>query len=110
MWSVFSGLIKKLKTDNINNIVILEISRSDLEKVNDSVSNMVAKLQRKLLENLPSNESDRKNLDDYKALEEDLRKIRALGEATNDSKKINQKLYNDNIGHQWNQKTIFQYN
>jgi hypothetical protein len=40
---------------------------------------MVAKLQRKLLENLPSNESDRKNLDDYKALEEDLKKIRALG-------------------------------
>ncbi len=78
MWSAFSGLIKKLKTDNINNLVILEISRSDLEKVNDSVSNMVAKLQRNLLENLPSNESDRKNLDDYKALEEDLRKIREL--------------------------------
>jgi Na+/phosphate symporter len=72
-------LIKKLKTDDINNIVTIEISRSDLERIIDSVSNMVAKLQRKLLENIPSNESDRKNLDDYKALEEDLRKIRALG-------------------------------
>jgi Na+/phosphate symporter len=71
-------LIKKLKTDNINNIVTIEISRSDLERIIDSVSNMVAKLQRKLLENIPSNESDRKNLDDYKALEEDLRKIRTL--------------------------------
>lgn len=71
-------MIKKLRSDNINNIVALEISRSDLEKIIDSVSNMVAKLQRKLLENLPSNESDRKNLDDYKALEEDLRKVRAL--------------------------------
>jgi len=71
-------LIKKLKTDDINNIVTIEISRSDLERIIDSVSNMVAKLQRKLLENIPSNESDRKNLDDYKALEEDLRKIRTL--------------------------------
>ena len=35
---------------------------------------MVAKHQRKLLENLPSKELDRHRLDDYKALKEDLKK------------------------------------
>lgn len=34
---------------------------------------MVAKQQRKLLENLPSKELDRHRLDDYKALKEDLK-------------------------------------
>jgi hypothetical protein len=36
---------------------------------------MVAKQQRKLLENLPSKELDRHRLDDYKALKEESRKI-----------------------------------
>jgi hypothetical protein len=36
---------------------------------------MVNKQQQTLLENLPSSDSDRKNLDDYKALAENLRKI-----------------------------------
>lgn len=36
---------------------------------------MVDKQQRTLLENLPSEESDGRKLDDYKALEEDLKKV-----------------------------------
>lgn len=36
---------------------------------------MVAKQQRNLLENLPSEERDRYRLDDYKALKEDLENL-----------------------------------
>jgi hypothetical protein len=36
---------------------------------------MINRQQRTLLENLPSNEVDRRRLDNYKALKESLRKI-----------------------------------
>jgi hypothetical protein len=68
-------LIKKVNTDKINQTVTLEIGKGDLEKIIDSVNHMVNKQQQILLENLPSSDSDRKNLDDYKALSENLRKI-----------------------------------
>jgi len=68
-------LIKKLNTDEVNQTITLEIGKSDLEKIIASVTDMVNKQQRILLENLPSSDSDRKNLDDYKALAENLRKI-----------------------------------
>jgi Zn-finger nucleic acid-binding protein len=68
-------LIKKVNADNINQTVTLEIDKGDLEKIIDSVKYMVNKQQQTLLENLPSSDSDRKNLDDYKALAENLRKI-----------------------------------
>jgi hypothetical protein len=41
----------------------------------DSVNNIVDKQQKTLLENLPSEESDRRKLDDYNALKEDLKKV-----------------------------------
>jgi hypothetical protein len=68
-------LIKKVNADNISQTVTLEIDKGDLEKIIDSVKYMVNKQQQTLLENLPSSDSDRKNLDDYKALAENLRKI-----------------------------------
>jgi hypothetical protein len=68
-------LIKKVNADKINQTVTLEIGKGDLEKIIDSVNHMVNKQQQILLENLPSSDSDRKNLDDYKALAENLRKI-----------------------------------
>jgi hypothetical protein len=67
-------LIKRVNIDEANQTVTLEISKSDLKKIIDSVTDMVSKQQRMLLENLPSSDSDRKNLDDYKALAENLRK------------------------------------
>lgn len=68
-------MIKELKIDKINGIVVLEITKNDLGKMVDSVNNMVDKHQKTLLENLPSEESDRRKLDDYNALKEDLKKV-----------------------------------
>jgi hypothetical protein len=68
-------MIRELKVDRINGIAILEITKNDLGKMVDSVNNMVDKQQKTLLENLPSEESDRLKLDDYNALKEDLKKI-----------------------------------
>lgn len=68
-------MIKELKVDKTNGIVVLEITRKDLGNMMDSVNNMADKQQRTLLENLPSEESDRRKLDDYNALKEDLKKV-----------------------------------
>ena len=69
------NMIKELKIDKINGIVVLEITKNDLGKMVDSVNNMVDKQQKTLLENLPSEEPDRRKLDDYNALKEDLKKV-----------------------------------
>jgi hypothetical protein len=69
-------MIKELEVDKINRIAILEITKNDLRNLMvDSVNNIVDKQQRTLLENLPSEESDRRKLDDYNALKEDLKKV-----------------------------------
>ena len=68
-------MVKKINVDNTYQTITLEIGKGDLEKIIDSVKHMVNKQQRTLLENLPSSDLDRKNLDEYKALAENLRKI-----------------------------------
>jgi hypothetical protein len=68
-------MINKLKTDKANQKATLEITKDDLEKIIDSLDNMAEKLQRNLLENLPSRESDRLRLDDYKGLRENIAKV-----------------------------------
>lgn len=67
--------MKQLKIDKINGTVVLEVTKNDLAKMIDAVNNMVSKQQKTLLENLPSEESDRRKLDDYNALKEDLKKV-----------------------------------
>jgi uncharacterized protein Yka (UPF0111/DUF47 family) len=68
-------MINKIRTDKSNQTATLEITKDDLEKIIDSLDNMADKLQRNLLENLPSIESDRVRLDDYKELRENIAKI-----------------------------------
>jgi hypothetical protein len=68
-------MINRIKTDKANQTAILEITKDDLEKIIISLDNMAGKLQRNLLENLPSKESDRTRLDDYKELRENIAKI-----------------------------------
>jgi hypothetical protein len=68
-------MISRIKTDKTNQTATLEITKDDLEKIIDSLDNMAEKLQRNLLENLPSRESDRVRLDDYKELRENIAKI-----------------------------------
>ena len=68
-------MINSIKTDKANQTATLEITKGDLEKIIISLDNMADKLQRNLLENLPSKESDRTRLDDYKELRENIAKI-----------------------------------
>ncbi len=68
-------MINRIKTDKANQTTTLEITKDDLEKIVVSLDSMAEKLQRNLLENLPSVESDRARLDDYKALRENIAKI-----------------------------------
>jgi hypothetical protein len=68
-------MINRIKTDKANQTATLEITKDDLEKIVVSLDSMAEKLQRNLLENLPSVESDRARLDDYKALRENVAKI-----------------------------------
>jgi ribosomal protein L30/L7E len=72
---VIGKYMKQLKIDKINGTVVLEVTKNDLAKMIDAVNNMVSKQQKTLLENLPSEESDRRKLDDYNALKEDLKKV-----------------------------------
>ena len=68
-------MIRKLKSDRSTGIATIEISSDELRDIIDSIDNMINRQQRTLLENLPSNEVDRRRLDNYKALKENLRKV-----------------------------------
>jgi hypothetical protein len=68
-------MIRKLKSDRSTGISTIEISSDELRDIVDSIDNMINRQQRTLLENLPSNEVDRRRLDNYKALKESLRKV-----------------------------------
>ena len=68
-------MINRIKTDKANQTATLEITKDDLEKIVVSLDSMAEKLRRNLLENLPSSESNRARLDDYKALRENIAKI-----------------------------------
>jgi hypothetical protein len=72
---VIGNYMKQLKIDKVNGTIVLEVTKNDLGKMVDAVNNMVNKQQKILLENLPSEESDRRKLDDYNALKEDLKKV-----------------------------------
>jgi len=68
-------MINRIKTDKANQTATLEITKDDLEKIIISLDNMAENLQRNLLENLPSKESDRTRLDSYKEVRENIAKI-----------------------------------
>ena len=68
-------MIRKLKSDRSAGIATIEISIDELRDIIDSIDNMINRQQRTLLENLPSEEMDRRRLDNYKALKESLRKV-----------------------------------
>jgi hypothetical protein len=70
-----NSMVKSLKIDRANGTAIIEINKDELGRLIDSVNIMADKQQRDLLENPPSNEYDRKKLDNSKALKEDLRKV-----------------------------------
>jgi hypothetical protein len=68
-------MIRKLQADKANKTVALEMSENDLSNIIESIDKMVDIQQRTLLENLPADDQLRLDLDSYKGLKEDLRKI-----------------------------------
>lgn len=66
---------KIVKINKENESLTIEITRSELADLMDSVECMTEKEQRKLLENIPSTEEGRARLDRYKAINKDLKKI-----------------------------------
>jgi hypothetical protein len=68
-------MIRKLQADKASKTVALEMSENDLSNIIESIDKMVDRQQRTLLENLPADDPLRLNLDSYKGLKEDLRKI-----------------------------------
>jgi hypothetical protein len=68
-------MVKWFGIDKLNGTATLEVTKSELTYLMNSVDNMADKQKRTLLENLPSDEEDRQKLDDYEALKEGLRKV-----------------------------------
>jgi hypothetical protein len=68
-------MVKSLKIDKVNGIATIEINKDELKSIVDSVDYMADKQKRNLLENLPSNEEERKRLDGYNALKGGLRNV-----------------------------------
>lgn len=66
---------KIVKINKENESLTIELTRSELTDLMDSVECMTEREQRKLLENIPSTEEGRTRLDRYKAIKEDLKKI-----------------------------------
>jgi hypothetical protein len=71
-------MVKVLRIDKGNKIITLEITDSEIGNTISSLENMVSTQKRDLLENLPSNEEDRRKLDAYMSLKEDLHKAAGM--------------------------------
>ena len=67
-------MARTLKIDKSAEMVIIELDKNELKGILDSVDLMIQDQKRKLLETIPSNESDRKQLEVYDALREAIRK------------------------------------
>ncbi len=67
-------MARTLKIDKSAKLVTIELDNDELKGILDSVDLMIQDQKRKLLETIPSNESDRKQLEVYDALREVFRK------------------------------------
>jgi len=67
-------MARTLKIDKLAKLVTIELNNNELKGILDSVDLMIQDQKRKLLETIPSNESDRKQLEVYDSLREVIRK------------------------------------
>ena len=67
-------MAKTLKIDKSSEMVTIELEKNELKGILDSIDLMIQDQKRKLLETLPSDESDRKQLEVYDALREAISK------------------------------------
>ena len=63
-------MARTLKIDKSGEMVTIELDKNELKGILDSTDLMIQDQKRKLLETVPSNESDRKQLEIYDALRE----------------------------------------
>ena len=61
---------RTLKIDKSAEMVAIELDKNELKGILDSINLMIQDQKKKLLETLPSNEADRKQLEVYDALRE----------------------------------------
>jgi hypothetical protein len=62
------------KNDKSSELVTIELNKKELKGILDSIDLMIQDQKRRLLETLPSHESDRKQLEVYDALREAISK------------------------------------
>jgi hypothetical protein len=68
-------MVRLIQTNKSKGFLTLEISKSEIEDILESLDTMIERQQRTLLENLPSTEEERRRVDKYKQLREDFRKV-----------------------------------
>lgn len=68
-------MARTLKIDKSAETVTIELDKIELKGILDSVDLMIQDQKKKLLETIPSDESDRKQLEVYDALKEAIRKV-----------------------------------
>jgi hypothetical protein len=68
-------MIRRLKSDKVIGIATIEIDKSELRDILDSIDCMIEKRKRTLLENLPADDADRKKVENYEALKESIMKV-----------------------------------
>jgi len=67
-------MAKTLKIDKSSEMVTIELDKNELKGILDSIDLMIQDQKRKILKTLPSDESDRKQLEVYDALREAISK------------------------------------
>ena len=68
-------MVRLLQTDREKELIVLEVRKSEVEDILSSIDVMTERLETFLLEHLPPTEEDRRRVDRFKDLREDLRKL-----------------------------------
>ncbi|MGA7368262.1 MAG: hypothetical protein WBX01_03970 [Nitrososphaeraceae archaeon] len=68
-------MVRLVHADRVKELIVLEVHKSEIEDILNSIDAMTERQQRFLLENLPATEEDRRRVDRFKHLREDFRKL-----------------------------------
>lgn len=68
-------MVRLVHADRVKELIVLEVHKSEIEDILNSIDAMTERQQRLLLENLPATEEDRRRVDRFKHLREDFRKL-----------------------------------
>lgn len=68
-------MVRLVQFDRAQELLMLEVHKSEIEDILNSIDAMTERQQRFLLEHLPATEEDRRRVDRFKHLREDFRKL-----------------------------------